>query len=559
MTISETLSKAITEAIETLQFPSVSFAIEHPSDISHGDYATNVALILGKELGKNPKELAEIIVAELNKKNIKEIESFEVAGPGFVNVRLSREFFTDSLKKILEQKSNFGKNSIYDGKKILVEYTSPNLFKPLHIGNLMSNIVGESLSRLIECGGAEVKRINYPSDIGLTVAKGVWALKKYGGSPDDISALGKAYKEGSAAYEVDENAKKEIEAVNKALYEDSDPELSLLRKRGVETSKKHLNYLCEVLGTSFDFEIFESQSSPVGKSIVESHIEDGIFEKSDGAIIFRGEKFGLHTRVFINTMDLPTYEAKDIGLADLKRKLYPFDLSLTTTAVEQLEYFKVLIKAIDLVFPELSGKVKHVPYGFLTLKSGKMSSRKGNVITGESLIDDLKEKALEKMADQSFVDDKDDTALSVAVSAIKYSVLKQSTGKNVIFDEESSLSFHGDSGPYLQYTAVRARSVLNKPSQYQIGTSAPPGEINFLERLLYRFEEVVKRAQEEYEPHYVANFITEIATTFNTYYGQTKIIDNSPESSYRLALTEATEIVIRNGLYLLGIRVPDKM
>ncbi len=557
MAISETLSKVISEAVEALNFPNVSFAVEHPSDISHGDYATNVALILGKNLVKNPKEVAELIVSELNNKNIEYVESFEVAGPGFINIRLSRQFFADSLKNILEQKNYFGKNNIYAGKKVLVEYTSPNLFKPLHIGNLMSNIVGESLSRLIEAGGAEVKRINYPSDIGLTVAKGVWALRKNGGNPDDISALGNAYKEGNTAYEEDESAKKEIEAVNKALYEDSDPELSSLRKKGIETSKKHLNGLCEILGTAFDFEIFESQSSPVGKSIVENHINDGIFERGDGAIIFRGEKFGLHTRVFINAMGLPTYEAKDIGLIDLKRKLYDFDLSITTTAVEQLEYFKVLIKAIEKVFPELSEKVKHIPYGFLTLKSGKMSSRKGNVITAESLISDLKEKALEKMAGQD-IGDKDETALSVAVSAIKYSVLKQSTGKNVIFDEESSLSFHGDSGPYLQYTAVRGRSVLNKASKYEIGNTLPL-EVSFLERLLYRFGEVIKRAQREYEPHYVASFITEVASAFNTYYSQNKIIDDSPESSYRLALTEATEIVIKNGLNLLGISVPDKM
>ncbi len=556
MTISETLSRAINEALLTLELPKVSFAVEHPSDISHGDYATNVALIIGKNLGRNPKEVAEAIVSELNNKNIKEVLSFEVAGPGFINIRLSRQFFADSVKNIIEQKNDFGKNSIYAGKKILVEYTSPNLFKPLHIGNLMSNIVGESLSRLIEAGGAEVKRINYPSDIGLTVAKGVWALRKNGGNPDDISALGKAYQEGNMAYENDESAKKEIEAVNKALYEDSDLELSELRKRGIETSKKHLNSLCEILGTVFDFEIFESQSSSVGKSIVESHIEDGIFEKSQGAIIFRGEKFGLHTRVFINAMGLPTYEAKDIGLADLKRKLYDFDLSITTTAVEQLEYFKVLIKATEKVFPEMSEKIKHIPYGFLTLKSGKMSSRKGNVITAESLIGDLKEKALEKMASQD-VSDKEETALSVTVSAIKYSVLKQSTGKNVIFDEESSLSFHGDSGPYLQYTAVRARSVLNKASKFEI--SALPSEVSFLERLLYRFGEVIKRAQGEYEPHYVASFITEVAAAFNTYYSQTKIIEDSPESSYRLALTEATEIVIKNGLHVLGISVPDKM
>ena len=561
MTISETLSRAITEAIETLQFPSVSFVIEHPSDISHGDYATNVALILGKELGKNPKELAEIIVAELNKKNIKEVESFEVAGPGFINIHLSRDFFVGTVAKILEDGKNFGANKSEAQKKIMVEYTQPNPFKPFHIGHLMSNALGESISRLFDYSGAEVKRANYQGDVGLHVAKALWGIKKTGASPSFIEDIGKAYVYGNTEYENNPKAKQEIDEINKQIYEKKDPELVATYEKGRETSLSHFEEIYKALGTKFDFYFFESESAPVGEKLVKEGLSKGVFEESEGAIIFRGEKHGLHTRVFRTSQGLTPYEAKDLGLIKLKEEKYDADIFVTITALEQKEYFNVVKAVMQELFPTLGSRVKHISHGMLRLKSGKMSSRKGNIITGESLLHDMSEMVEKKVADRDLGSARESIIDDVAVAAIKYSVLKQSVGKDIVFDPEKALSFEGDSGPYIQYTYVRAMSVLRKAKEGEKEARAPraPEVIYLLERLIYRFPEVIIRAQKEYEPHYVTTFVTEVAGAFNSFYGNTLIIDDSPESSYKLALTKAVSIVLQNGLSVLGIRVPDKM
>ncbi|MBX9765555.1 arginine--tRNA ligase, partial [Patescibacteria group bacterium] len=341
-----------------------------------------------------------------------------------------------------------------------------------------------------------------------------------------------------------------------------DAELSEIREKGVATSLKHLYEICEVLGTRFDFEFLESQSAPRGKEIILKNTP-GIFEVSEGATVYKGEQDGLHTRVFLNSKGLPTYEAKDIGLIGLKRESFPFDLSIIVTSVEQKEYFKVVKAAAEKLFPEMKGKLMHVPHGFLTLTTGKMSSRKGNVITGESLINDMREAALQKMEGRDLGDKKKEIADAVAVAAIKYSILKQASGKNIIFDPEASLSFDGDSGPYLQYAHVRARAVLRKAQEENIpiyGNISGGAEPSELERLLYRFPEVVFRAAKENEPHHVTTFLTEIASTFNSWYAGTKIVDSSdPESPYRVALTQAFATTMKNGLWLLGIQAPERM
>lgn len=557
------IRKEVEKALLALGLSAGTIALEHPGDFSHGDYSTNVALALAKEAGKNPKTLAEEIAAQIPTSSM--IARIQVAGPGFINFHLARDFFTEATSHALAEGEKWGSNQTLAGKKVMVEYTSPNLFKPLHIGNLMSNIMGESIARLFEANGAEVKRVNYPSDIGLTVAKGVWGLKKTGGDPKDIAALGEAYRVGNTGYEEDADAKKEIEEINRALYAGSDVELNALRGAGIATSKRHLDDICKTLGTEFDLEFFESEAAPVGKAIVESHIEDGIFEKSDGAVIFRGENHGLHTRVFINSMGLPTYEAKDVGLMSLKKDAYAFDLSVTTTAVEQRDYFKVLIRALELIFPELEGKVKHLAYGFLTLTTGKMSSRKGNVITGESLIEDMKSAAREKMEGRELAD-KESVAEMVAVAAIKYVILKQSTGRDIIFDPEKSLSFEGDSGPYLQYAHTRALSVLEKAAKEGVAAFDPaeaaprPESVTELERLLYRFPEIVERASVEYEPHYITTYLTELSGAFSSWYANEKIVELSdPTSPYKVALTRAFQMTVERGLHLLGIRTPEKM
>ncbi len=552
---------ALQKALVELGIEGVVPSLEHPADLTHGDYATSVALVASKAAKKNPKALAEELVAALG--SIDGVEKIEVAGPGFINFSLSRKFFTTSVADIVAVGSDWGKNGILKNKKVIVEYTSPNLFKPLHVGNLMSNITGESLARLVEFAGAEVRRFNYPSDIGLTVAKAVWGVQKTGSDPDDILALGKAYAVGASAYEDDEKAKKEIEEINKKLYDKSDSDLDLIYQKGRTTSLRHLLAICKTLGTEkFDLEFYESQSGPAGLQVVSAHIEDGIFEKSDGAVIFRGEPHGLHTEVFINSQGLPTYGAKDIGVITHKREVFPFDLSIIETGGEQQQYFKVVFKASETVYPDLVGKQIHIGHGFLSLTTGKMSSRKGNVLTGESILEDLHNAAIEKMKDRELGDAKAEVADAVAVAALKFGILKQGTGRNVTFDPAAALSFEGDSGPYLQYSHTRALSVLAKAKEEKItpSSSMAPDKTDDLERVLYRFPEVVLRATKEYEPHYVTTYLTELAGMFNSWYAREKIVDtHDPHSSYKVALTQAFATTMKNGLWLLGITAPEHM
>ncbi len=430
------------------------------------------------------------------------------------------------------------------------------------MGNLVGNILGESVSRLFEYAGAVVHRINYPSDIGLTVAKGVWGLKKTGNDPEDILQIGDAYRVGNDAFENDPKAKEEIEAVNRALYIGADTELGELRERGLATSKKRLQELMSVLGTTFDSVIYESEAGEPGKRIVEEHTGT-IFEHSEGATVYHGEKRGLHTRVFINSQGLPTYEAKDVGNFSKKRELYPtWTQSFVVTGNEQSEYFKVLTAALREVFPDTENKViEHIATGFLTLTTGKMSSRKGNVLTGESLIEEMEEEARKKAEESRAVDVAELTEM-VAVAALKYQILRQAPGTNILFDKEKALSFEGDSGPYLQYTHARIVSVLERAKGVGVvpNTQVGPVEAYPIEKVLYQFEEVVVKALRERAPHTVAVYLTELAGAFNAFYGKEIIADaTDPNAPYKAGIADAVRITLKNGLWILGIKAPDKM
>jgi arginyl-tRNA synthetase len=373
----------------------------------------------------------------------------------------------------------------------------------------------------------------------------------------------------SQSYENDEQAKKEIDEINKKVYTKSDEKINAIYDWGFKVTMEAFEDLYKILGTKFDFYFLESMMAGLGKDIVKENIGK-IFEESDGAIVFKAEKYNeeghpkLHTRVFITSQGLPTYETKELGLTQEKFKTKPdMDLSIVITANEQMDYMRVVAKAISILHPEYKDKMLHITHGMMRFVGGKMSSRKGNVITGESLLNDTRADVLGRMSDRDFSDEeKDQISSDVGVSAIKYSILKQSIGGDIIYDFEKSISFEGDSGPYLQYSYTRANSVLEKaqnenilPDFENIGD-----EIFEVEKMLYKFPEVVLRASQEYEPHYIANYLIEISRAFNSFYGNTLIVNKEDKlSSYKVALTYAFSFVLKNGLHLLGIKAPKKM
>lgn len=575
----EQIKNKIKEALKNLGIEAESVLLEHPADVKMGDYSTNVAMAYAKKVGKNPKVLAEEVVTELQKNNIEEINKIEVAGPGFINFYLSREFFVGATKEILNTKEKWGSNDMLAGKKVMVEYTQPNPFKPFHIGHLMSNAIGESISRVIEFCGAKMVRANYQGDVGLHVAKSIYGLQKFGMPNTALSVstqaqyIGECYSKGSDLYDNDENAKKEIDAINKKVYDRSDKEINKIYDWGRKVTLDAFEEIYKLLDTKFQYYFFESEMAIAGAKIVKENTPN-VFEESDarpdgsvgqGAIVFHAEKYNpkLHTRVFITSSGIPLYEAKEIGLTMAKFDKENPDISITTTAIEQGEYMKVVQQAIALMHPELESRMKHITHGMMRLASGKMSSRKGNVVTGESLINDSRAVVLEKVKDRGFTEEESkNISDTVGVAALKYSILRSSLGSDIIYDFEKSISFEGDSGPYLQYTAVRAQSILNKAKDAGLTLDAAnaPEEVPLLENMLYKFPEAVARAYGELEPHHIATYLTELASAFNSFYGNTMIINKDDQATpYRLALVSAFHTTMANGLHLLGIKTPEKM
>src|SRR3989338_7976538 len=443
----ERIEKAVKEVLGT----DAPFVVERPRALSHGDYSTNAALV-GKV---DPHEISSKLLSLLGSN---EVEKIEVAGK-FINFYLSREALIPAEQKILQP---------YAGKTIMVEYTDPNPFKEFHIGHLVGNVIGESLSRLFEATGAVVSRANYQGDVGVHVAKAIW-----GKTQKPELTLGEAYVYGDGQYDAH---KEEIDTLNKTIYEKNDAVVNKLYDEGRAESLKHFEEIYKVLGTKFVYYFFESETGPKGMEIVRKHPE--VFEDSEGAVVFKGEKYGLHTRVFINSKGVPTYEAKELGLAEAKQEKGQFDISLTITAHEISEYFKVVRKAAEFVFPDLAGRMLARFHGFLRLTTGKMSSRKGNVITGESLLRDLTEEARR-----------------------------------------------------LQYALVRTRALLRKAKEAGVKTWSSddqvldmPAEASVLERVLVHYSEVVERAAKDPAPHSLTPSLTELASAFNSWYAGGKVI-----------------------------------
>ncbi len=553
--------------LEKLSIKATKADLNPPKDIKNGDLSFFI-----KSSDVKPEDI------DTQKVDHPYIEKAVVVGR-FINFFFSPKYFQDVIKEINEDPNSFGKNKILDGQKIIIEFTDPNPFKPFHIGHLMSNSIGEAISRIATWSGADVTRANYQGDVGPHVAKAIWGMQKlnvkghkkgflsslFGKKEslhDAIEQIGKAYVHGATAYEENEASKAEINEINKQIYQKSDSEINALYDWGRKVSLAHFEEIYAKLGTNFDKYFFESQSAPLGMFITEELLAKGVLVKSDGAVVFKGEEYGLHTRVFINSQGLPTYETKELGLAKMKFDQVDYDKSIVITASEQIDFYKVLLKVLEFANPTVANKTRHISHGMMRFAEGKMSSRRGNVITGESLIADVEKLVEEKMKDRDLtVAQKKEIMTDVAVGAIKYSILKQSPGKDIVFDFAKSLSFEGDSGPYIQYAHARINSVLRKAKEQGIKPSLEhaenPGE---LEHILVRFPEVVERAQLELAPQLIVTYLITLASTLNAYYANNVILDKANKSSsYRLALTEAVKNALAVGLSLIGIRAPEEM
>jgi len=530
--------------------------IEHPQDMSHGDWACTNALGYAKKNGLNPREVAEKVVENISHENI---EKVEVAGPGFINITLDNHYWISQLQST--QNEAWGTTNTEQGKKWLIEHTQPNLFKPFHIGHLVNNAFGNSFVQIAKAAGVEVVELSFPSDIGPGIAKAVWALIEKGWDKEfDIEQIGQAYAYGSGQYKENPEIKTRIDEINRIIYEQSDTPEYDVYKRGTQFCLDYLKAMVANLGTTFDDIIYETESEVKGKEIVSNHVGD-VFEKSEGAIIFRGSEYGLYDSVFINGAGFGTYLTKDIGLMWHKwDRFAPFDKSVYVTDMEQKQHFQLAAKAGGKINPEWEDKSSFIHHGRLTFAGGKVSSRYGNVPLAEDLIAQVENAVFEKMADRDIPEeDKVSVARAVAISALRYSFLKTTAGKNMVFDFEKSLSFEGDSGPYIQYTYVRTQSILRKIEEKPVFESIT-GEVPVVARMVERFPEAIEKSLRDFSPHHVAQYVYELAQAFNSFYAETKIADASnPDFAYNVALTEAVGDTLKKGLALLGIDAVERM
>lgn len=540
--------------------------LENPPQEEFGDLSFP-CFHLSKEQKRNPNEIANGIASKIKLPRVSVIEKVEARG-AYVNFFYNySKLATTVLKEVLAKKENYGKGK--RKQKIIVEFAHPNTHKLFHIGHLRNITTGESVSRILEHNGSEVVIANYQGDVGLHIAKCLWGIKNLGmeklSSLDKkIEFLGKAYVEGNKAYEND-NTKNEIIELNRKVYE-KNPKVMKLWK---ETRKWSLNYfdiIYKRVYTKFDRLYFESEVAEPGLKITKKALKKGILTTSEGATIFDGEKYGLDKRVFVNNLGFPTYEAKELGLAELEFSEFgKVDKCVHVVGPEQSSFFKVTFKVEELLdSKKFKDKQMHLAYGWVRLKEGKMSSRLGNVVEGEWLLNELKKNILEKYIKKQDYSEKEklEVAEAVAIGAAKYYFLKVNVSSEISFDINEAISMEGNTGPYIQYAYTRCCSILEKAKKLGKKTSQNlmPEEKKLI-KILSLFPEIVKKSGDELSPTHICNYAYELSTAFSNFYEKCRVLNAETEElkNFRLNLVKSSQIVLGNCLKLLGIEPVEKM
>lgn len=534
-------------------------AVTRPAE-QFGDYSTNLAMQLAGQLKRSARDLAEELKDHLEQDSNKDIVKVEVAGPGFLNITLSDQALWGALGS---------QPGSLKGQKVLLEYSCPNAFKELHTGHLYNTILGDSLSVLLEQQGAKVYRANFGGDVGLHVGKCLWGiLEALGGEePNGLvkvppaeraNWLSQAYVAGAQAYEADQAAKQKINQLNQAVYQihvnnDRTSSLAQIYWQCREWSYQYFKDFYGQLGAkSFDKFYPESSTTKRGLETVQQHLGK-VFSKSQGAIIFPGEEHGYHTRVFVTSAGLPTYETKDLGVILTEQDDFAYDKRIVLTGNDQAEYMKVVFAALSQIDTELAAKQTNLTNGTVRFGDGKkMSSRLGNVLPANQVIETV-HKAVQ--ADSQAVHQ------AITLGAIRYTFLKQRIGGDIAFDVQESVSLQGNSGPYLQYAHARARSILAKAAG---ATQQPTNNLQLepaersLVRKLGEYPEVINQAVQELAPHLICTYLYELAQNFNRFYEHNRVMGDERQA-LRLALVKSYASALHDGLTALNIPAPEHL
>ncbi|OIO19688.1 MAG: arginine--tRNA ligase [Candidatus Magasanikbacteria bacterium CG1_02_41_34] len=598
------IESQLTQVLQAIGVEKVEFST--PPNSEMGDIAFPCFWLAKKE-GKSPTDVATELAIKFNDAFAKEdmiqsslIKEVKAFGP-YVNFFLDgAEVASFVLNGITEEGEQYGMHTEGKGKQVVIEFGCPNPMKVFHLGHLKNLVTGESVVRVFENAGYDVKRVNYQGDVGLHIAKVLYGLQTVppsdgipakGGTDDGqhltmeevteqvrmvssrilkerVAFLGKAYTRGANAYEENKDAQKAIARLNEMVYE-RDSSIQEVYTTGRQWSLDYFDTIYKKLGSHFDRLYFESETYERGVELVEEGKQKGIFVESDGAVIFPGSEYDLHDRVFLNSKGYPTYEGKELALAEKHFTDFTPDQVIHVVGKEQTGYFQVVFKALEQLLPQTTGKEFHLVGGYLQLKGEqKMSSRKGNVISGDELLKEVEEKIRQILAERG--EDhglSEETIQKITGAALKYAMLKADVSQDVAFDMEESVSTTGDSGPYLLYIVARILSILEKAQNtsnkkqaiFNIQSSITPEEKKLF-LLLATYPDITKRAVREYDPSHVAKYMFELAQAFNAFYAVCPVLDAEEEvKEFRILLIKTVRDVMTRGLLLLGIETVEKM
>lgn len=542
------MNETIVTIIKKLFDQTVDVEISRP-DPQFGDWATNVALQLAKPLGRNPREIAEELAEKL--RDEADFADVSVAGPGFINIRLNE---ASLLAAIREEPSQ-----MRAGQTVVIETNNPNPFKAMHIGHAFNAILGDTIANLLAISGAQVNRVSYHGDVGLHVGKSMYSLLRYAdGDIAKIEAIAegernafmsKMYAEGSKAYKEDEAAKAEIQDLAEQSFEPKSTLYTRIYELCKAWSFEQIDATVRRLGNlPIDRRFLESAADSRGVATVRQYVPD-VFQESNGALIFKGSEHGSFDNAFVSSNGRGLYAARDLGLMQLKDEQYHADHSYIVTAEEQRDYFKGVIAAAELIWPDKKGVTVNISTGTVKLSTGKMSSRDGDVVAIAWLFDQFAAAITERGGEPTD---------EIIAGALRYQFLRVKIGSDVVFDVNEAVSLTGNTGSYLQYAHARACSILGKVSVAAPSLVSVHTEDRELVRKLGEYHEVVELAARTLEPHHICNYLFELAQEFNRYYEKNQVV-GSDEEAHRASLVAAYADTLKAGLELLGIHAPERM
>lgn len=562
----EKLADLITKKYTELDYNEIIDLIEIPPQDDLGDYALP-CFKFAQIFRKAPQLIAEELASNIPDNQY--FEKIENTGP-YVNFYTDRKILIQHvLEEILDKGNNYGSLNLGQGKNVVIDYSSPNIAKPFHVGHLRSTVIGNSLYKIYEFMGYNCIGINHLGDWGTQFGKMIAAYKKWGNEQEikenPIDSLLKLYVKFHEEAEKYPTLEDEGRAWFKKL-EDGDKEASRLWEWFVKLSLEEFNKIYNLLNVHFDHFTGESFYNDKMDKVVEILKEKDLLEKSQGAYVVDLEEYDMPPCLILKSDGATLYPTRDIAAAIYRKETYSFSKAIYVTDYSQNLHFAQWMKVIQILGYKWADQLEHVPFGRVSSEEGALKTRKGNVI----LLKDLLNKAIEKVKaiiaeSNPGLENKEKVAEKVGIGAIIFNDLSNSKIKDIVFNWDRMLSFEGETGPYIQYTHARACSVLNKAnldikkiSNYSL--LADEKIAIKLIKLIYNFSDAIKKSLERNEPYLVTRHIIETAKAFNKFYHEYPIlVENKELQEARLLLVYAAKTVLKNGLSLLGIEAPEKM